>query len=115
MNAWIRETDAAAKVNAGYMTLVNVGTEEVALLNIASEAFESIEIHEMSMDNGLMMMNEVTSLIIPANGKVQLAPGGKHLMLKGPKHHLTVGQQVDITLTFKSGIKQRVLIKVAAN
>jgi copper(I)-binding protein len=34
-------------------------------------------------------------------------------MLMGPKEHLTVGQQVDMTLTFKSGKKQKVSVQVA--
>jgi copper(I)-binding protein len=59
-------------------------------------------------------MREVTELNIAPNGQIQLAPGGKHLMLMGPKKHLTTGQQVDMTLTFKSGKKQTVTIKVAA-
>ena len=114
MNAWVRETDAAAKVNAGYMTLVNVGSEDVALVKVESEAFETIEVHEMVAVDGLMMMREIADLVIPANGQTQFAPGGKHLMLRSPRRHLTSGQKVDMTLTFKSGIKQTVTVKVAA-
>jgi cyclophilin family peptidyl-prolyl cis-trans isomerase/copper(I)-binding protein len=114
MNAWVREAHLGAKVNAGYMTLVNVGSEEVTLVKVESEAFEKIEIHEMAMVDGLMTMRELTNLVIPANGQAQLKPGGKHLMLMGPRQNLTTGQQVDMTLTFKSGIKQTVSVGVFA-
>jgi hypothetical protein len=114
MNAWVREAHPAATVNAGYMTLVNVGPEEVTLVKVESEAFENIEVHEMVTVEGLMEMREVTDMMIPSRGQVQFEPGGRHLMLMGPTEHLTVGQTVDMTLTFKSGKKQTVSVNVAA-
>jgi copper(I)-binding protein/cytochrome c2 len=114
MNAWVRETDAKAKVNAGYMTLVNVGSEQVTLVKVESDSCEIIEVHEMAVVDGLMEMREVTDMIIPANGQIQFKPGGMHLMLKKPHRHLTTGQKVDMTLTFKSGRKQSVSVNVAA-
>ena len=114
MNAWVRATQPAAKVNAGYMTLVNVSSEDVTLAKVQSEAFEKIEVHEMIRVDGLMEMREVTDLVIPAKAQIQFEPGGKHLMLIGPRAHLTTGQKVAMTLTFKSGRKQTVSVKVAA-
>lgn len=114
MNSWVREAHAAATVNAGYMTLVNVGSEDATLIKVESAAYGNIEVHEMVAVDGLMEMREVTDLTIPANGQINFQPGGKHLMLMGPKDHLTTGQKVDMTLTFKSGKKQTVSIKVAA-
>ena len=114
MNSWVREAHASAKVNAGYMTLVNVGSDDVTLLKVESNAFESVEVHEMKMIDGMMEMNEVTDLVIPAKDQIQFAPGGKHLMMMGPHEHFTKGQEVNMTLTFKSGKKQIVSVKVAA-
>ncbi len=114
MNAWIREAHPAAKVNAGYMTLVNVGAEDVTLVKVESETFENIEVHEMARVDGLMEMREVTDLVIPANGQIHFEPGGKHLMLMGPREQLATGQSVDMTLTFESGRKQMMSVKVAA-
>ena len=114
MNAWVREAHASATVNAGYMTLVNAGSEELTLIKVESDAYENIEVHEMVSVDGLMEMREVTDLNIPPNGQIQFFPGGKHLMMMGPKQHLSKGQKVDMTLTFKSGKKQLVSIKVAA-
>ena len=114
MNAWVREAHAAATVNAGYMMLVNVGPEDVTLVKVESESYETIEVHEMATVDGLMEMREVTDLVIPANGQIHFKPGGRHLMLLGPRAHLTTGQKVEMTLTFKSGRKQTVSVKVAA-
>ena len=114
MNSWVRESHAKAKVNAGYMTLVNIGDEAVQLVSVESDSYKNIEVHEMVTVDGLMEMNEVTDMEIPAKGQVQLAPGGKHLMLMEPNQHLKTGQEVDMTLIFKSGKKQKVTLKVAA-
>ena len=114
MNSWVREAHEAAKVNAGYMTLVNVRAEDVTLIGVESDAYKNIEVHEMATVDGLMEMREVTDIEIPAKGQIQLEPGGKHLMLMGPKQHLKIGQEVDMTLIFKSGKKQKVTVKVAA-
>ncbi len=114
MNAWVRQAPPATEMNAGYMTLINVSPEEVTLVKFKSEVFGNIEMHEMTMVDGLMAMREVTDLIIPANSQVQFKPGGMHLMLLNPRDYLTVGEMVDIRLIFKSGKKQTVLVKVAA-
>ena len=114
MNAWLREADRAAKANAAYMTLVNVGSEEVKLVGIESAAFEKVEMHEMAMDDGLMAMRQLHDLVIPANGQAQFSPGGWHLMLHGPREYLTTGRTVDLTLIFDSGIRQTVSVNVAA-
>ena len=73
-----------------------------------------IEIHEMATVDGLMSMRKVTDLVIPANGQAEFAPGGWHLMLRGPRQYLTTGQKVQMTLTFKKGMKQTVSVIVAA-
>ena len=114
MNSWVREAHEKATVNAGYMTLLNASDEEVTLLKVESDAYNKIEVHEMVVVDGLMEMREVEDLSIPANGQIRFEPGGKHLMLMGPKEHLKTGQKVDMTLMFKSGKKQTVSIQVAA-
>ena len=113
MNAWVRETDAKAKVNAGYMTLVNVGDGDLRLVKVESPAFEEIEVHEMAMVDGLMTMRAAPDLVIPANGQIQFKPGARHLMLMGPREHLTSGQTVEMILTFGSGQQQTLSVKVA--
>ena len=113
MNAWVRQADAKGKAKFGYMTLVNVGSADVTLIQAESEAFAKIEVYEMAKINGLMKMREAPNVVIPAQGKIRFEPGGKHLMLMGPQAHFTTGHTVDITLTFRFGGKQSVSVKVA--
>lgn len=111
-NAVVREALPGAKTNAGYMTIVNTGDSDAVLVGVDSDAFGRIEIHEMSKADGLMKMREIDKLVIPANGRVELAPGGKHLMMHDPTEALAAGKQIGITLTFVSGATQSLDIAV---
>jgi copper(I)-binding protein len=67
-------------------------------------AAERVEVHNMSMDGGVMTMRPVEGgLEIPAGGAVELKPGGLHLMLIGLKAPLTEGGSVPLTLVFDNG------------
>ena len=111
MNAWVREARPGAKTNAGYLTLVNVGTEDAVLIGVECAAFERVEIHEMARVDGLMRMRRLKELRIPAGGLVQLKPGGMHLMLIRAVERVVLGQKVDMTLKFKSN-KERAQLQV---
>ena len=111
-NPWIRESHPAANANAGYMTIRNNGSQDRTLVEIKSAAFDRVEVHEMVLVDGLMTMREVGAMVIPAGAYVRLQPGGKHLMLLGPKRHLKDGQAVDMTLIFASGAQQEISVRV---
>ncbi len=113
MNAWVRQAHPEAEVNAAYMTLINVGSEDVTLVELESPSFDTVEMHEMAMAGGMMKMSHLPKLVIAAGGQARFEPGGKHLMLKGPIRHLIAGQTVDLTLLFASGQRQTISIKVA--
>ena len=108
MNAWVREPIVESDTHAGYFTLVNVSDEPLVLQSITTDAYESVEIHQMTHVNGMMKMSEIESLDLAANGKIKLAPGGKHLMLINPKRDIKTGGRVKLTLKFKSGLTQLV-------
>ncbi len=114
MNAWIRQAHPDAPVNAGYMVLINVGAEDLTLVGLESPSYDQAELHEMAMVDGMMKMRELTEVVIPAGGgTARFEPSGKHLMLKGPKQHLTEGQSVELSLIFQSGKRQTVSVRVA--
>ena len=114
MNAWVRKSDLAAKANAGYMTLINNSPDKMTLVAVQSETFEKVEMHEMTVVDGMMKMRELDYLVIPPNGQANFAPGGQHLMMHGPREFLATNQTVDLTLIFDSGMKQTIAVKVAA-
>ncbi len=112
MNAWVRQAISGSKINAGYMTLINIGETDVELTKVESPFFEIVEIHSMSMQGGEMKMEELKSLVIESNDNVKLKPGGKHLMLINPKEDLIKGDSVDLILTFADGRIQSLSLQV---
>jgi copper(I)-binding protein len=98
-NAWARSTAPGQEVGAAYMSLKS--TRAAKLLEVKSPVAESVEIHEMSMNNGVMKMRMLDVLDLPAGKAVKLEPGGFHLMLIGLKKPLKAGDNIEISLTVK--------------
>ncbi len=48
-----------------------------------------------------MTMSPVEAIDVPANGQVELKPGGYHIMLIGLKQDMKVGDKIKLTLTFE--------------
>jgi copper(I)-binding protein len=86
---------------AGYAILRNRGTAPDALVSASSDVSERVEVHETRNMSGMMMMEKVDKVALPAGARVELKPGAYHLMLIGLKRPLTPGQTVDITLEFE--------------
>ena len=80
-DAWIRAAPPAAPVRAGYAVIENPGPRAIVIDAVRSDAFGTIEIHEMREVDGVMRMRRVPSLTLEPGGRVPLQPGGLHLML----------------------------------
>lgn len=96
--AWIAEAPPVATVLAGYAVLVNNGNRPLRIDGAGSKDFGAVQIHEMSMDGGVMRMRELKQIEVPAHGRIELAPGGTHLMLLEPKRALKAGDSAALTL-----------------
>ncbi len=104
-NAYVPEAPPVAPVMAGYLDLVNPTSKPITITAVQGRMFERVEIHNMSMKNGMMHMQQLEKLTIPANGKVSLSPGGYHLMLIKPKKAFHDGDTIQITLQLANGDK----------
>lgn len=99
---WARATPPGARVGGGYLVLENGGDAADRLVGATATVAERVEIHEMSVKDGVMVMRPVSGgLEVPAGGAVKLAPGGYHLMLMGLKQPLVAGDRFPGTLTFE--------------
>ncbi len=68
-----------------------------------------------SLGTGAMMgMRKIDKLEIPAGGKVELKPGGYHILLIELTRELKVGDKVEITLTFEKAGDVKVTAEVRA-
>jgi periplasmic copper chaperone A len=114
-NPWARATPKGAQVGGAYMTITNKGTEADRLLGGSSTVASKIEVHQMSMDNGVMMMRPVAGgLEIKPGQTVELKPDSLHLMLMGLKQPLMQGQHLKATLEFAKAGKVEVDYAVEA-
>lgn len=112
---WSRATPSGAPVGAGYVTLKNSGGAADKLLSAtAPDVAGKVEIHEMSMDNGVMKMRPVNGLEVPAGKSVELKPGGYHIMFMQLKQPLKAGDTIKGTLTFEKAGAVPVEYKVEA-
>ncbi len=101
--AWARATPPSAKVGAGYLRIRNRSDRPARLIGAQAERASSVEIHNMSMQDGMMRMRRIEQVDIPAQGVAELAPGGDHLMLFGLKAPLQAGESLPLTLQFANG------------
>lgn len=98
---WIAATNPGATVGAGYVTLRNSGVGVDRLLSAQSTRAERVELHEMSMTNGVMRMQPVQAIVIPAGGTVMLQSGGLHIMFLDIDAQYEAGQHIPVTLHFE--------------
>lgn len=103
---WSRATVPAAKVAGGYFTVVNPTGEADRLVSATADIAEKTELHQMSMVDGVMTMRPVDGPVeVPANGKLELQPGGQgmgyHLMFMNLKRPIVSGEKFAGTITFE--------------
>jgi periplasmic copper chaperone A len=111
--AWSRATPNGAKIGAGYFTIENKGATADKLIGVSGDISGKIEVHEMSMNNGVMKMRSVDGgLAIDPGKTVKLAPGGYHLMIMDLKNPLKQGDKVPLTLSFEKAGKVAVTLDV---
>lgn len=100
---WTRATPQGAAVAAGYLVLVNRGSASDRLVGGSFTGASAVELHAMSMDDGVMRMRAVRGgLEIKPGETVELKPNGLHMMFLGLKQRLQQGQTVKATLVFQN-------------
>jgi copper(I)-binding protein len=113
-DAWSRPA-AQGQVGGVYMTIENSGGTD-RLLSLTSEVSDAIEIHETKSMEGMMHMSPLAGgLEVPAGGKVDLKPGGLHIMLMNLNRELKVGESFKLTLKLQSSKEITVEVQVRAN
>jgi periplasmic copper chaperone A len=111
--AWSRATPGGAKVGGGYLTVENKGSTPDRLIGGSADIAGKVQVHEMSMNNGVMTMRPVAGGLVIEPGKtVKLTPGGYHLMLLDLKGPLKQGEKLPITLEFEKAGKVSVTFDV---
>ena len=99
---WARATPGGAKIGGGYLKITNSGTAADRLTGATVAFADHVEIHEMSMTDGVMKMRPLNNgLEIKPGETVELKPGGFHMMFMDLKQPLKQGDTLKATLTFE--------------
>ena len=129
-DAWARSGTAGGNT-AVYMVLEG-GSEPDDLVgaSVPSDVAAAAEVHETrteggmdgEMDDmgdmsdgegsGMMTMQEVEMIPVPADGSVTLEPGGYHIMVLDLQADLSAGDTVPVTLVFSSGAEETLDVEV---
>lgn len=99
-DAWARASVPGQTATGAFMTLT--AKEGAKLVSVASPVSGVAEVHEMTVEGGVMRMRAVQGgLDLPAGKAVALKPGAYHVMLMDLKKPLVKGSTVAMTLVFK--------------
>ena len=113
-DAWVRATVPQQKATGAFMQLQSV--QEAKLVSAQSPVAGVVEVHEMTMEGGVMKMRAIPDLALPAGQVVMLKPGGYHVMMMDLKGQIKEGDMVPVTLVVQgqNGQRQSVELKVPA-
>jgi len=112
-NAWAR-TSMQGMNSAVYFVIQNHEAETDELIGAASDVADAVEVHESKMENGVMMMNHIESVMLEPSVKVEFMPGGYHVMMIGLKQDLNAGDEIKVTLQFKNSPDITLMVPVKA-
>lgn len=110
---YARVTAPGQPTGGGYLSLDNKGRDD-KLISARAAVSASVELHSMSMDGDVMRMRQVDGIALPTGKKVELKPGGFHIMFVGLKAPLKAGDKFPMTLKFEKAGEVEVTVNVEA-
>jgi copper(I)-binding protein len=113
--AWVRRRPPLGQVEQGshggsmvspentavYLTVQNQSDAPESLIAVASPVATTSEFHATRLRNGIREMHPQAQFTIPAGGRLEMQPGGAHIMLLGLTQALRPGDMVPLVLTFR--------------
>jgi periplasmic copper chaperone A len=117
VGAWVRTAVPGQQGTGGFMKIT--AKQDMKLVGISSPVAGVGEVHEMSMNAGVMSMRALPDGIdLPAGKTVELKPGGIHLMLLDLKQALPKDSTIPMTLLLKDkagkDVKMEIKVPVSA-
>jgi copper(I)-binding protein len=120
-DVWARPVEDLTATDSSAIYMVITGGEEADELvsaSVPADVAGTVELHETvaasddsamdgeepmegEMGGGMMTMQQVQSVEVPADGTVALEPGGYHVMLLDVTKELVPGDTIEVTLTFE--------------
>ncbi|WP_378729721.1 copper chaperone PCu(A)C [Nocardia brasiliensis] len=100
---WVKAADGG--MSAAFGELSNAGDKALTVVSASSPVSSRVELHEVVSDaSGTKTMRpKAGGFVIPAHGKIDLRPGGDHIMFMGLNGPLRTGTETPVTLIFDDG------------
>lgn len=105
--------DMSGANSAAYMQIANRSSEDIVLVSAASAAAGAVEFHETRVTDGMASMTRLDELVLPGEDEIELAPGGKHLMLMNLTTDLQLDDMFALELTDSAGQLYRMRFRVS--
>jgi hypothetical protein len=102
-DGYVREMPPGQQNTAAFMTLKNTADKPVMIVRAESTRAASVELHQHIHANGMMRMQAVPSVTVPAKGEFIFKSGGYHVMLLGVSPALKSGEKVNLVFVTDSG------------
>lgn len=83
VNAYIKPPIPGGQATAAYFTLHNNSSEAITIAGAKSPMADRLELHQHSMQDGLMKMSKVASITVNPSASLTFKPGGYHIMWFG--------------------------------
>jgi copper(I)-binding protein len=109
-NPWIKSAATDEASTSAYMDLLS--DIDLKLVGASSPWVEKVEIRAVELKDGLPVERSLSTLDVPANVKLRLAPGGNYLALSAIKRGFGNGDYVPITLRFEDAKRTPHLVDV---
>ncbi len=93
----------SGETSAVYMRISNRGESDISITSASSAAADQIEFHETRVVDDMARMEALDGLLIRASETIELAPGGKHIMLMGLRDDLAPDSQMPLQLHCDKG------------
>ena len=110
-NAWARPTRGDAP-GAVYVAINNKGSADDRLVGAFSDHSAMAMVHQSELVDGVARMRMAGEINIPAGSRIEMVPGGTHVMLEGLQAPLRTGDQFDLVLKFRKSGDRTVKVDV---
>jgi len=108
---WLRP-GAEKMATALYFTVENNSNEADTLYSIESDVSKMVQLHETYSNGSVMGMREIGQIVIEPGEKIELEPGGKHVMVMKLKKDLKIGDKIDFKLHFRKAGEIKITAEV---
>jgi copper(I)-binding protein len=104
-DGYVREMPPGQQNTAAFMHVLNSGDKPVVIVRAESSRAASVELHQHIHANGMMRMQAVPSITIPAKGEFVFKSGDYHVMLLGVTPAVKAGETVVLVFVMDDGAR----------